>query len=153
MNKSLYLAPDPIVIYKSPSPHDIYTYSPGILVLDSGRLVCTFDLGGPGAQQLPGSVRSCDGWSLGKIYCSDDGGKTWVHSAVLHFSKNLVDWCFAGIVDAGETQRQARHYGAMAIDGDDLLVVSRSGDEDAYDAHDTDIITLHRIGNFRSLVY
>jgi hypothetical protein len=409
------LSPDPVIVFKSPSPRDIYAYSPGILVAEGGRLVCTFDLGGPGAERLPGSVRSCDGWSLGKIYTSDDGGIAWTHRAdfpflharpftaggaiyiighagdihimrstdngeswsephklthgenwmsaccnvlhdkgyvylamermsspgwqnmepvllraregddlldvaswtfsdtiraadtidmdktaytpipfycinqnrgaqvipgrlnagapgwletnvtriydpshiwhdptghtyhlfarfhfggtnfcaifkaaerddggismgfeknpsgrdvvflpmpgghmkfyilydevtkfywllstqstdsmikpelmpadrfnlpnnerqrlVLHFSKNLVDWCFAGLVDAGDTQRQARHYASMTAAGDDLLVVSRSGDADAHDAHNTDIVTFHRIHDFRRLIY
>jgi hypothetical protein len=409
------LAPDPVIVYKSPSPRDIFAYSPGILVADGGRLICTFDLGGPGAERLPCAVRSCDGWSQGKIYTSDDGGESWVHRAdfpflharpfiaggkiyvighagdvriicsmdngeswsepakltegenwmsaccnvlhsnghvylamerintpgwqnmepvllraeegadlldreawmfsdtlraldtidmdktaytpipfydisgnriakvipgklnagapgwletnvtqiydqshlwhdptghtfhlfarlhyggtnfcamfkaveredggismgfeqnpsgrdvvflpmpgghmkfyilydeptalywllstqstdsmikpelmpadrfnlpnnerqrlVLHFSKNLVDWCFAGLVDTGETQRQARHYASMAVCDGDLLVVSRSGDGDAKDAHNTDIITFHRVRDFRGLVY
>ena len=72
---------------------------------------------------------------------------------VLHFSKNLVDWCFAGLVDSGKTQRQARHYASMTAVGEDLLIVSRSGDGDAKDAHNTDIVTFHRIRNFRRLAY
>lgn len=409
------LAPNPVIVYKSPSPRDIYAYSPGILVAGNGRLICTFDLGGPGAERLPDAVRSCDGWSSGKIYTSDDGGESWVHRAdypflharpfeadgalyvighagdvrivrstdngeswsapvkltegenwmsaccnvlhahgnvylsmerlpkpgwqnmepvllraredvdllsraswtfsdtlratdtidmdktaytpipfydinrdrsaqvipgklgagapgwietnvtqiydpshiwydpsghtfhlfarlhyggtnfcamfkavergdggismefeknpsgrdvvflpmpgghmkfyilydeptalywllstqstdsmikpelmsadrfnlpnnerqrlTLHFSKNLVDWCFAGLVDAGETQRQARHYASMTACGDNLLIVSRSGDADARDAHNTDIVTFHRVRGFRKLVY
>ncbi|MCC6681026.1 MAG: exo-alpha-sialidase [Phycisphaeraceae bacterium] len=75
------------------------------------------------------------------------------HRLVLHFSKNMIDWCFAGVVDEGPTAVQSRHYGSMAIDGDDLVVVSRSGDAEAANAHDGDIITFHRIANFRNLVY
>lgn len=71
----------------------------------------------------------------------------------LHFSRNLVDWCFAGLVDAGRTQRESRHYCSMTVQGDDLLVLSRSGDERAKNPHDVNLITLHRIRNFRELVY
>jgi len=71
----------------------------------------------------------------------------------LSFSKNLVDWCFAGLVSMGASEKQSRHYAAMAIDGDDLLVVSRSGDACAATPHDTNLATFHRIENFRTLVY
>ncbi len=71
----------------------------------------------------------------------------------LHFSKNMIDWCFAGIVAMGDSQQQARHYAGMAIDGDDLVVLSRSGDARAKSAHDGNLITFHRVKNFRSLVY
>lgn len=72
---------------------------------------------------------------------------------VLHFSKNLVDWCFAGLVDQSGHDKQSRHYASMDIDGNDLIIVSRSGDEEAASAHDGNILTLHRIKDFRSLVY
>ncbi len=72
---------------------------------------------------------------------------------VLHFSKNLVDWCFAGLVAKGDSPKQARHYACMDIDGDDLIILSRSGDADAKSAHDGNIITFHRVKNFRDLVY
>ena len=71
----------------------------------------------------------------------------------LHFSKNCVDWCFAGIVAAGASEKQSRHYAYMAIDGEDLAIASRSGDEKAYSAHNGNFISFHRIRNFRSLVY
>lgn len=71
----------------------------------------------------------------------------------LSFSRNMMDWVFAGLVAQGETTIESRHYAAMAIDGDDLCVVSRSGDKDAKSPHDTDMITFHRISDFRSLVY
>lgn len=75
------------------------------------------------------------------------------HRLVLHFSKNMVDWCFAGVVDIGKTAKEARHYASMDIDGDDLVILSRSGDENAKSAHNGNIITFHRVKNFRDLVY
>jgi hypothetical protein len=41
----------------------------------------------------------------------------------------------------------------MAIDGNDLVILSRSGDKRAKSAHDGNIITFHRIKDFRALVY
>ncbi len=72
---------------------------------------------------------------------------------VLHFSGNCFDWCFAGVVAIGEKENMSRHYAAMAIKGNDLLIVSRSGDEDAISAHDTNFVSFHKIRNFRGLVY
>ncbi|MBR5309086.1 MAG: exo-alpha-sialidase [Clostridia bacterium] len=71
----------------------------------------------------------------------------------LSFSKNMVDWCFAGIVAKGDSEKQSRHYACMAIDGDDLVIVSRSGDKDAFSAHNGNMATFHRVKDFRSLVY
>ncbi len=71
----------------------------------------------------------------------------------LHFSKNMMDWRMAGVVAQGDSPKQARHYASMVIDGDDLFVLSRSGDERAKSAHDGNIITFHAVENFRELVY
>lgn len=71
----------------------------------------------------------------------------------LHFSKNLVDWCFAGLVAAGGSELQSRHYASMTIDGDDLAVLARSGNEQAASAHNGNLITFHPVKNFRDLVY
>ncbi|MBC2595198.1 exo-alpha-sialidase [Ruficoccus amylovorans] len=75
------------------------------------------------------------------------------HRMVLHFSKNLVDWCFAGVVAMTDAPDQTRHYASMAVDGDDLVILSRSGDERAHSAHNGNLITFHRVKNFRDLVY
>jgi len=75
------------------------------------------------------------------------------HRLVLHFSKNMVDWCFAGVVAITPSPKQARHYASMDIDGDDLVILSRSGDERAKSAHDGNLITFHRVKSFRDLVY
>lgn len=71
----------------------------------------------------------------------------------LHFSKNCVDWCFAGMVAQGQSQKESRHYASMVIDGDDLYVLSRSGDTRAINAHDGNIISFHAIRDFRQLIY
>jgi len=75
------------------------------------------------------------------------------HRLQLHFSKNLADWCFAGLVAIGDSPIQSRHYASMVIDGDDLAILSRSGDERAASAHNGNLITFHRVKNFRELVY
>ncbi len=72
---------------------------------------------------------------------------------VLHFSRNMWDWCFAGLVDVGPVEKASRHYASMAVDGDDLVVLSRSGDERARNAHDGNMITFHRVHDFRRLIY
>ena len=78
----------------------------------------------------------------------------------LHFSKNMIDWCFAGIVAIGENERASRHYAAMAIDDDDLIILSRSGDGNVRnqsnptkDAHDGNLVTFHKVSRFRDLAY
>lgn len=72
---------------------------------------------------------------------------------VLYFSRNCVDWCFAGLVDQGESQKQSRHYASMTISGENLIILSRSGDKDSFSAHNTNMITVHKVEDFRSLIY
>jgi hypothetical protein len=75
------------------------------------------------------------------------------HRLQLHFSTNCVDWPFAGLVADSGSAGQGRHYASMAFDGDDLLVLSRSGDHRAKSAHDGNLITFHVVRGFRDLVY
>ncbi len=75
------------------------------------------------------------------------------HRLALHYSTNLFDWQMAGLVAVGKSKEQARHYASAVVDGDDLLVLSRSGTAAAKSAHDGDIISLHRVKRFRKLVY
>ncbi|NLO72185.1 MAG: exo-alpha-sialidase, partial [Porphyromonadaceae bacterium] len=72
---------------------------------------------------------------------------------VLHFSKNMVDWCFAGLVAKERALNGSRHYACMDFDGDDIIILSRSGDYRAQSAHNGNLITFHRIENFRQLIY
>jgi hypothetical protein len=75
------------------------------------------------------------------------------HRLALHFSKNCVDWCFAGLVADSGRPGQSRNYASMVINGEDLHVLSRSGDARARSAHDGNLITFHTVRNFRDLVY
>ena len=75
------------------------------------------------------------------------------HRLVLHFSRNCMDWCFAGRVADTGAYGQSRNYASMVIDGDDLHVLARSGDARAKNAHDGNLITFHTVQGFRNLVY
>lgn len=71
----------------------------------------------------------------------------------LHFSRNCINWCFAGLVAKGASYGESRHYASMVIDGDDLHILSRSGDSRANSAHNCNLITFHTVKDFRRLVY
>ena len=75
------------------------------------------------------------------------------HRLVLHFSRNCMDWCFACRVADTREPGQSRNYASMVIDGDDLRVLSRSGDARAKNAHDGNLVTFHTVPNFRKLIY
>jgi hypothetical protein len=55
------------------------------------------------------------------------------------------------LVAVGDAPGQSRHYASLAVSGEDLLVLSRSGDAGARNAHDCNLITLHRVRRFRDL--
>jgi hypothetical protein len=75
------------------------------------------------------------------------------HVLALYFSKNMTDWHIAGVVAQGKTPKEARHYASMVFQGEDLLVLSRSADQRAKNAHDGNLITFHTVKGFRDLVY
>jgi len=75
------------------------------------------------------------------------------HRLVLQFSKNCIDWIFAARVADTGNAGQGRHYASMVIDGEDLHILSRSGDERAKDSHNGNLITFHTVKGFRGLVY
>jgi len=53
------------------------------------------------------------------------------------------------MVAEGRGKLDSRHYASLLFDGDDLLVLARSGDCRAKTLHDGNLITLHRVRNFR----
>lgn len=112
--------------------HIIYDEKSGLYWLIASRAEYS------GFLPIPGGRNDLDiAWERGKIE--------------LFYSRTLFDWCSAGMVAAGNTYTSSRHYASLLIDGDDLLVLSRSGDEKGKNPHDTNLITLHRVKNFRDL--
>jgi len=76
-----------------------------------------------------------------------------LHRLQLHFSRNLVDWCFAGYVSGGAGPKEARTAPCMAVRGTDLALLCCTGDAAARHAQDAPEITYHCIPAFRELVY
>ena len=87
------------------------------------------------------------------LHSQIDGRMSGRRRLALSFSPNLIHWTFAGLVAIGPADNASRHYATMMISGDDLLIVSRSGDERARTAHDGDLVTFHRVKDFRQLIY
>ncbi len=75
------------------------------------------------------------------------------HRLVLHFSRNCIDWCFAGVVAKVDDVGQSHHGGNMVIDGDDLHILMRTADAAAKNAHNSNLITFHTVRRFRDLEY
>ena len=75
------------------------------------------------------------------------------HRMVLHFSRNCIDWCFAGVVAQVDDVGQSHHGGNMVIDGDDLHILMRTANAAAKNAHNSNVISFHTVKGFRGLVY
>lgn len=71
-------------------------------------------------------------------------------SLLLWYSVDSLNWFPAGWVARAQGWTQSFHYPVMLIDGDDLILVSRTG-RDSGNQHDVDLLTFHRIKDFRSL--
>ncbi len=69
---------------------------------------------------------------------------------MLLYSVDALNWFQAGCVAQADELRQSFMYGKPVVDGDDMLVISRSAVHGP-DQHDADCATFHRIHDFRSL--
>ena len=87
------------------------------------------------------------------LHSQMDGRMNYRRRLALSYSPDLLKWTFAGLVAVGPADNAARHYASMIIHGDDLLIVSRSGDEQARNSHDGNLVTFHRVQDFRDLTY
>ena len=75
---------DEKLLFESPSPQDIYCYTPALCRGFGGRIVAGFDLGGPGTEKLAGPRSDSGDYPCGnqlRILLSDDGGASWRESA------------------------------------------------------------------------
>ncbi len=69
----------------------------------------------------------------------------------LHYSIDCLNWFPAGnIAHWPDRVTQSFMYPSAAIDGDDIVLISRTS-KDGPNQHDADLVTFHRIRNFRSL--
>jgi len=75
------------------------------------------------------------------------------HRLQLHFSKNCMDWCFAGMISSSQNELLSRNYPAAAIKGKDLHVICRSADKNALNPQYNNLITHHVVEDFRQLIY
>lgn len=69
---------------------------------------------------------------------------------MLLYSLDALNWFQAGCVAQAAKISQSFMYGKLAVDGDDLIVISRSS-INAPNQHDADHATFHRVRNFRRL--
>ena len=69
----------------------------------------------------------------------------------LHYSIDCLNWFPAGCVARWpDSVLRSFMYPSAAVDGDDLVVLSRST-RDSGDQHDADLCTIHRVRDFRTL--
>jgi hypothetical protein len=68
----------------------------------------------------------------------------------LWYGLDGLNWFPAGLIAMRPKLRQSFMYPAMQIDGDDLILLSRTS-KDGLHQHDADLSTFHRIANFRNL--
>ena len=87
------------------------------------------------------------------LHSQMDGRMNYRRRLALSYSPDLLKWTLAGLVAVGPADNAARHYASMIIHGDDLLIVSRSGDERARNSHDGNLVTFHIVKDFRDLTY
>jgi hypothetical protein len=67
---------------------------------------------------------------------------------MLLYSLDALNWFQAGCIAMARRLRQSFMYACPLIDGDDLLILSRTS-RDARDQHDADLCTFHRLSGFR----
>ena len=69
---------------------------------------------------------------------------------MLMYSLDALNWFQAGCIAMAPRLRQSFMYASPLIDGEDLLILSRTSHE-GRDQHDADLCTFHRISRFRRL--
>lgn len=71
----------------------------------------------------------------------------------IHFSRNLVDWSFAGLVAQGCGDVSSMYECTVTVRNKDLYVLCRCAGKGRRNATDTDEIRMYTISDFRELAY
>ena len=69
---------------------------------------------------------------------------------MLYYSLDALNWFQACCIAMSTKPLQSFMYAAPLVDGDDMLILSRTS-KNGRNQHDADLITFHRIRDFRSL--
>jgi hypothetical protein len=69
---------------------------------------------------------------------------------MLWYASDGMNWFPAGCIAAAQSLKQSFHYPCIDIDGADLAVLSRTS-VNSGDYHDSELLTFHRVRDFRSL--
>ena len=69
---------------------------------------------------------------------------------ILMYSLDALNWFDAGCVAMSRSPLESFSYASQLIDGDDLLVIARTS-QGGKNQHDTNLVTLHRVVDFRNL--
>lgn len=123
------IADEYVAIYSSANPQTIYCYSPAIVVLPSGRLIVTIDLGGSGVGGLDGVKGSRNGYTTqGKVFLSDDTGASWRHVHDFPFMHArpfmaggriyIIGHCGSIMIIASDDEGETWTDGAVLTEGD-----------------------------------
>ena len=100
---------------------------------------------------LPTDTQSTQGWEprlkeMGFAGCPGNERRI----LMLLYSLDALNWFQAGCLARWPSPLQSFHYATPFIDGGDLLLLVRTS-RDAPNQHDSDLITFHRVNDFRSL--
>lgn len=71
----------------------------------------------------------------------------------LWYSRNCMDWCFAGLLTDAGGRKRSYYHGSTLIDGDDLILLMRVADQDAVNCHNSNAIAFQRVPGFRRFLH
>ena len=94
----------------------------------------------------------CGTWSqttLTEIALGNDATVWDRQRLVMAVSKDLENWTIAHEIADGRGTENAFSYPDFIFSGDDILLLSRTAYNGAKNNHDTNMITFHKIENFR----
>jgi hypothetical protein len=104
---------------------------------------------------IPTDNQNSTGWDKelwGRGFLGGPGNERRI--LMLQYSRDCLNWFHAGCIAAWPSPMHSFSYAAPLVDGDDLLILSRTcapGKETTRNNHDTNLVTFHRVRNFRSL--